>query len=321
VVMARIPAGEQVVDSLNRLTVKSEILPIELLERVRTILPTDEEVSCFNQFNPAEVSKLRDIERKIFDLFRLPRLAFRIRFCLIALQLPILISDVRREIGVVRACAEEVKESRKLKKLLHLVLQMGNYMNFGGSGNSGGIRGFSIDSLGKLMEFKSVSDPSVTTLHFLAARIITSEPELIDVYSELPSLKPATRIATESIVQTIHGVKKDPESIRVEITTYKNSYSPESIEAMTSFLGLIESDVESITASWTACESELVDVRKFFGEDPKRISPDDFFNHLRTFLDNLTHTCADLKKRHKKFEKIMAALSRPPTEPVPTPDT
>jgi hypothetical protein len=91
VVVARIPV-ELVTDRLKKLEIDS--LSVEVLDRLKTILPSDEEISCFVQFK-GDVKNLRDIERKVFDLFQIPRLSQRIKFCSVSLILPNQIAEVK----------------------------------------------------------------------------------------------------------------------------------------------------------------------------------------------------------------------------------
>ena len=60
--------------------------------------------------------------------------------------------------------SKEVQRSRKLKKLLEIVLAFGNYMNKGQRGNA---HGFRIASLNKIIDTKSSIDRKVTLLHYL----------------------------------------------------------------------------------------------------------------------------------------------------------
>ena len=303
VVIARVPV-ELVTEKLTDLKTDDGALSVEIFERLRTVLPTDEEVAYFNQYK-GDVVKLRDIEKRIFSLFRLPRLSARIKFCLITLQLPIVFGEVGHEISTLRKCVSEIRTSHKLKKLLHVVLMLGNYVNHGASGT--GARGFSIESLCKLAEFKSQTDSGITTLHFLAARLLKMDSKIIeDIYSDLSCLKTASRIASESIIQTLNSIKRDPEIVKHEISNHGQMYNDIARERLERFVAETQPIVDGLCSDWSLCEQELIDIRRFFGEDPKKISPDEFFNHLRGFLDNLVSTCADLKKRPKKFAKILA---------------
>lgn len=59
--------------------------------------------------------------------------------------------------------SKEVARSKKLKKLLEIILALGNYMNRGQRGNAVGFR---ISSLNRLSDTKS-STKNTTLLHYL----------------------------------------------------------------------------------------------------------------------------------------------------------
>ena len=60
--------------------------------------------------------------------------------------------------------SREVARSRRLKKLLEVVLALGNYMNRGARGNA---LGFRLASLNKLADTKSSTSKGTTLLHYL----------------------------------------------------------------------------------------------------------------------------------------------------------
>jgi hypothetical protein len=297
VVVARVPLE---IMTAKLAVLELDSLSVENLERLKMILPTEDEAKIFSQFN-GDVSSLRDIEQKVISLFRLPRLSQRIRFCLVSLQLPGTLSELQEEISLLRKCGLEIRNSGKLKKVLQFVLLLGNYVNRGET------RGFSIESLGKLMEFKSASDPGITTLHFLAARLLSTDPSLVDLFSEMPTLRLVSKITPEAITQGVTMARNDPESIKNEIKSQASLYTDEALGRMQAFVSSIEPRIQGLVADWSACEKELSELRKFFGEDPKKLSVEDFFGHLRNFFDSLANACAEIKKRPKKFEKILQA--------------
>lgn len=306
VVVARIPI-ELVANRLK--TLETESLSTEVLDRLKMIVPTEEESKLFWQFK-GEESTLRDIEQKVFTLFRTPRLTQRIKFCSMAMQVPQLLAELQGEIGILRNCAIEIRKSDKLKKLLHLVLLLGNYVNHG-DGVKKKTRGFSIESLSKLSEFKSTSDPGITTMHFLCAKLLVNpdytNSAIGDVYCDIPSLRAAVKVSPDSIAQSIVSLKNDPELIKNELKSHRDKYVSESVERMERFLSDIEPKVKNICADWSQCELELIDIRRFFGEDPKKINIEDFFSHLRSFADGIINTVNDMKKRPKRFDAIIEA--------------
>ena len=64
----------------------------------------------------------------------------------------------------VLEASKEVYRSRRMRKLLEIVLAYGNYMNRGQRGNASG---FKIASLNKIVDTKSSIDNKVTLLHYM----------------------------------------------------------------------------------------------------------------------------------------------------------
>lgn len=85
------------------------------------------------------------------------------------------ISEIEPKIVAVLEASKEVARSKKLKKLLEVVLALGNYMNRGQRGNAVGFR---ISSLNRLADTKSVKN--TTLLHYL---VDVLEAKVIDLSS------------------------------------------------------------------------------------------------------------------------------------------
>lgn len=72
--------------------------------------------------------------------------------------------EIEPRVKAVMEASREVARSRKLKKLLEIVLALGNYMNRGARGNA---LGFRLASLNKLADTKSSAIKGTTLLHYL----------------------------------------------------------------------------------------------------------------------------------------------------------
>ena len=66
--------------------------------------------------------------------------------------------------AAVHEACKEVFRSRKLKRLLELVLACGNYMNRGQRGNA---LGFQPASLNKMLDTRSSASKQITLLHYV----------------------------------------------------------------------------------------------------------------------------------------------------------
>lgn len=72
--------------------------------------------------------------------------------------------EVEGRTKIVMEASREVARSRRLRKLLEIVLALGNYMNKGARGNAWGFR---LSSLNRLTDTKSSSVRGITLLHYI----------------------------------------------------------------------------------------------------------------------------------------------------------
>lgn len=110
------------------------------------------------------------------------------------------VSEIEPKITAVLEASKEVSRSKKLKKLLEIILALGNYMNRGQRGNAAGFR---ISSLNRLSDTKSSSSKSTTLLHYLVSTLETK------VISTSKNHKP-----TASLTQFGFAVQGCPEAGR-----------------------------------------------------------------------------------------------------------
>ena len=69
--------------------------------------------------------------------------------------------------GVLEA-SKEISRSRRVKRILEVVLAFGNYMNRGNRSNA---IGFKVNSLNKMVDTKSSIDKKITLIHYLLTTI------------------------------------------------------------------------------------------------------------------------------------------------------
>ena len=88
------------------------------------------------------------------------------------------------------AACDEVKKSTKFKKVLEVVLALGNYLN--GGSFRGAAYGFKLDALNKLRDTKS-ADGDTTLLHYLVKLVNKKYPEAVHWGRDLKHVPIAAR--------------------------------------------------------------------------------------------------------------------------------
>ncbi len=74
--------------------------------------------------------------------------------------------ECKPKVDAILRASKELSMSKKLRKILEIVLAFGNYMNRGARGNASGFR---ISSLNKILDTKSSIAKYPTLLHYLSA--------------------------------------------------------------------------------------------------------------------------------------------------------
>lgn len=100
----------------------------------------------------------------IIFIFRIAHYEQRLRSLVYKKKFVTWKSEVESRAKIVMEASREVARSRRLKKLLEIVLALGNYMNKGARGNA---YGFRLSSLNRLADTKSSSVRGTTLLHYI----------------------------------------------------------------------------------------------------------------------------------------------------------
>merc|ERR1719183_3392798 len=82
------------------------------------------------------------------------------------------LDDIQRPLQEIRSACDQIKNSKLLREVLLLALDLGNYINHGDS--SMGAKAIAISSLLQLKDFKA---GKVSSLHFLCASLYQRDKE------------------------------------------------------------------------------------------------------------------------------------------------
>lgn len=144
----------QVVDALK--SCDMSILNEERLKQLSAFVPTPEETETLLSFT-GDRSKQTKQEQFYLELVEVPRLKERLKCLLFKTRSHEMMSYLESNYKTIQKACETVSTGKELKKLLELVLAIGNYLN--GATNQGCAYGVKLDVLSKLCEFKSTPIP------------------------------------------------------------------------------------------------------------------------------------------------------------------
>lgn len=212
IVMASLPLkGPSLVQALEHL----EPGPLEhdQVGRLLDALPPDDQLRKLASEDVPEVD-LRDIERALLPLARMPQLRQRVQALSIAAKLGPQQEAFMQDMQTVRAACEELKASAMLRAILSTALVIYNYVNFGITyAEKERARAFDIVTITRLSEFKTSHGlfSNFHGLHFVVMRLLTENPKLTvqNLVADVSHVQAATRVLLTTISKGIEALSVD----------------------------------------------------------------------------------------------------------------
>jgi len=209
---------------LRRLTWEAQIISTDELELILEVIPTKDEADRLRKHRSQEARlKLRDVEQMVLPLALLTRCAARVRLLCIARNARTQFHSTASSLASIRAACSAIQTSAMLREVMMLALELGNFINHGDS--SRGAKAITVDSLLTLRDFKT---GRMSSLHFLCASMIRTEPDRNAAEVLAKELRAATEIAKVQ-VQSLQGVQRsldrDLEVVNAERRNFLHEYS------------------------------------------------------------------------------------------------
>lgn len=178
-----------------------------------------------------------------------------------------------------------MKQSKKLAKILELILLMGNYMNSGS--RNGGAFGFEINFLTKLSSTKDIENKT-TLLHYLVDTIESKFPECLKFSDELLHVDRAARVSTDVIQNAIRQMESNIRNLETDIQNCKTSVVSEEdkfLEIMEPFAREVRQKITLLSNMFKNMMTLYGDLAEFFTFDKNIYSLEEFFTDIKTFKD------------------------------------
>ncbi|UKK01401.2 hypothetical protein MACK_002215 [Theileria orientalis] len=146
--------------------------------------------------NTLKLRQFRDIERMLIEMLLRDRMWVKINMVKYYIDMEHQLMVINQQLKLYSNAISEVKNSRLLPLILNIILQYGNFVNYGNINE--GEKGFTLSSTIKLIDFKS-SDNTLSSLHYL----------IINLYIKL--LTSATASASPSSAENTPVASSNPE--------------------------------------------------------------------------------------------------------------
>jgi hypothetical protein len=283
-----------------------------------SVLPTADEIQQLlkHSENP---SALRDIEQKVMPFCMLDRCVPRLKLMEAWLSHHATYQSLHARCMALGNAADEVKRSRILKKIMHMVLRLMNFINHGNKDirAHGAAKGFSLESLNTLTSFKM---ESISTMHFVCITMRQAHGEnfIDDLKSDLRHIHGAAKENSATLKAGVNAFGKDFAFVRREKEQLKEGEdTPSKAIAFARMSGLceaMESENEELLKELDRAFTSSGNVQRYFSTGEKKgaaATPfEQFFGYFATFLVNLESAWNDIQRNPAAFRKFLPAAEQ-----------
>lgn len=191
----------------------------EELEIAKGLTLPDEELK---EMSPAEVLP--------YYIARTPRWAEKIKALMTIRTADEVQMEIRQSISVVTAASSGVIESKRFKRVLAMVLVVGNFLNAGTA--KGDLRGFKLESLNRLNEIKA-QKPGQNLLHFITDLMHKKDEDALLFMDDFKSCEKAERVTKEDIAKELGSFQKAVAVTQKEVESIMkdNGFDEKKLEA------------------------------------------------------------------------------------------
>ncbi|EGG14163.1 actin binding protein [Cavenderia fasciculata] len=180
--LAKLPAVEELKRAVDKLD--SNKLHKEVIKTLLQNVPTDEDYQTIKA-SEVPVARLDRPERWILEMHSVQFLKERLRCWLFTIEFNETITNLSNSFQLLSKACTDAKANESLRKILGIVLVLGNHMNGGSS--RGQADGFNLEILDTLSTTKDV-DGKQTLLEYIARMAVDKYPKTLTLVDELESL-------------------------------------------------------------------------------------------------------------------------------------
>lgn len=288
---------------------------LDAVDLLQHIIPNEQETKAFNSYiaDGKPVAELSEIDQFMMKLVQVERLAQKLSIMSYIASFSDTLQLLMPQLNAVIAASMAVKNSKKVKQLLEVVLAFGNYMN---SAKRGPAYGFKIESLDALVDAKS-TDKRMTLLHYVAATVLDRFPGVVAFASDLMYIEKAALVSLDNLQTDISELEKGMQLIvkEHEVRTSPRDGGGSGRQplpatgatlVLSEFLAATDGKLPKLRADHkTALEAYAAAV-EYYGESPKMMGPGQFFSVFVRFANAFKQALKDNESR-RKLEMVASA--------------
>ncbi|XP_016397924.1 delphilin-like [Sinocyclocheilus rhinocerous] len=272
------------------MTMSTERLEPAHIKQLLLYAPDDEEEKRFQHYDQDPV-KLSEPDKFVLQMLLVPEYKTRLRSLLFKTTVQEKTEEMRGAYECIYKASLELKNSKRLAKILEFVLAMGNYLN-NGQPKTNKTTGFKINFLTELNTTKTVDGKS-TFLHILAKSLCQHFPELLNFARDLITVPLAAKVNQRTITAELSDLHSTIQEIRTACVKIPATAEDRFASVMSSFLENCHPAVQSLDSLQQRAMDEFHKVASYFGEDSKATTTETFFGIFAEFISKFERALSE----------------------------
>ncbi|KAM9785523.1 formin-like protein 3 [Neosynchiropus ocellatus] len=286
-------SSEEICRAIEKFDLKA--LPVDFMECLMRFLPTEAEAKALRQYERERrpPDQLAEEDRFMLLFSKIERLTQRMNIITFVGNFADNVNMLTPQLNAIIAASASVKSSPKLKRMLEIILALGNYMN---SSKRGCVYGFKLQSLDLLLDTKS-TDRKMTLLHYIALIVKEKYPELTGFHHELHFVEKAAAVSLENVLTDVRELGRGMELVRRECSLHDHAVLKAFVQSSDAQLDRLQKDAKTAEEAFNC-------VVHYFGESAKTAPPSVFFPVFARFVKAYKDALEENEQR-KKQEQLM----------------
>uniref|UniRef100_A0A8C9Y1G9 Formin-like 2b n=1 Tax=Sander lucioperca TaxID=283035 RepID=A0A8C9Y1G9_SANLU len=291
--------SEVICRAINTFDLRS--VRVDFVECLMRFLPTEAEVKLLRQYerDRKPVEALSDEDRFMMQFSRIERLNQRMNIMTFMGNFSDNVQMLTPQLHAIIAASVSIKSSQKLKKILEIILALGNYMN---SSKRGAVYGFKLQSLDLLLDTKS-TDRTQTLLHYISNVVREKYPAKALFYNELHYVDKAAAVSLENVLCDVKELQRGMELTWREFSVLHNA-------TLKDFISRHEARLSKLQEDARIAQDAFEDVVKFFGESSKTMPPSVFFPIFVRFIKAYRLAEEENEQRRRQEQMLLEKLEQ-----------
>lgn len=219
IILARLKiTHDDMAEAVDR--IDNSAISAEQMQNIVEYLPTSEERKALEEYmlsggvDAAEkFHGLCECEKFMVAMMTVKHAKRKVRSLLFKSQFQNCLESLVTDATIVEKACDELSSSIRLRKLLGIVLNVGNRLNTAGVSGKSKAGAFKLDSLLKLNHAKAF-DKKTTFLHYIVLVVQRNNELLLRFKDDLPTVMKADRVYWDQVEQDLEEVENQLENVR-----------------------------------------------------------------------------------------------------------